>query len=183
MITTLLVSSPSAARGALHEGVWALLRDVDDEFVPRLSSRSDTVSTVPSVDTTLAAYVDALRMESWIVASDSAGVVGVVSFVSGYCQPPLERWAPSAYVTTVAVTGARRRQGVATAMYEKLIIGAREAGLPWVTTRTWSTNTSHLGLLRQLGFREVMRMSADREPGVDTVYLARPIGREQGREP
>lgn len=183
MISTEVIWSPGDASSVFSDGVWKLLRAVDDEFVPRLSSRTDTVATGSGVGGAIAVYMDAVRSESWVVATESSVVVGVASFLAGYRQPPLEQWAPSAYVTTIAVVKERRRQGIATAMYAELARAAERAGLSWVTTRTWSTNASHLGVLRRLEFEEVVSISAQRGPGVDTVYLARLVRASTGARP
>jgi hypothetical protein len=41
---------------------------------------------------------------------------------------------------------------------------------PYATTRTWSTNASHLDLLDELGFDLIKRVEDDRGDGIDTVY-------------
>lgn len=39
-----------------------------------------------------------------------------------------------------------------------------------VTTRTWSTNHSHIHVLMKLGFELVKKIDNSRGEGVDTVY-------------
>ena len=154
-----------------------LLTAADTEFVPPLSARTGTLDQQLGPAKASAAgvesYLAALGQQSLLAAYDHARVIAFMSYRPGHVvqvagHDPL---GPLAYVTTVVVAPSARRRGLARAMYETLL--AELDGGP-VATRTWSGNTAHLNLLADLGFDEVIRLTDDRGPGVDTVYLARP---------
>jgi ribosomal protein S18 acetylase RimI-like enzyme len=42
-----------------------------------------------------------------------------------------------------------------------------------IFTRTWSTNTAHISILKKYNFREIHRIENDRGEGIDTVYFSR----------
>jgi ribosomal protein S18 acetylase RimI-like enzyme len=179
-ITT--VDARSASQIQRHQ-VLGLLREVDHEFFPPLSSRTGTLSleAVPvPVDPAsgLAMYLHAMLDESWLLARRDEQVVGVLSYLVDHVEPTLERQSPSLYVTTIAVARGWRGSGVGTALYDALFVQAGLAGAPWITTRTWSTNEQHIRLLVTRGFDEVARRP--RLGFVDSVYLAR---RVSGRRP
>lgn len=165
-----------------QQRVLAVLREVDDEFVPPLSARADTVSLPLSgsaaplragSEVGVEAYFTAMQHESWLLARVSAAVVGVLSYVPGHVEPALAGHSPSHHVTTIAVARRCRGAGVATALYDALDAEARRASVLWVSTRTWSTNRGHLRLLGARRFHEVVR--SPRGWGVDSVYLARHV--------
>jgi len=118
-------------------------------------------------------YLDAMRDEAWLLAGKNKKVVGVLSYLVGHVEPVLEGYAPSLYVTTIAVSGSCRGSGLATALYNALYAQARQSDVRWITTRTWSTNVGHMRLLYGQGYTEVARQV--RDSFVDSVYLARPV--------
>jgi ribosomal protein S18 acetylase RimI-like enzyme len=161
------------AQPQLVGSVRHLLATVDREFVPPLSSRSDTVSMEsPASKPGLDAYLEAMREELWLLAQRGGAVVGLLSFRHALANRPLAAYAPSLYATTLAVAPAARRTGVARTLYDALERQALERRVPYVTTRTWSTNTSHLRLLDERGFVVVDRTPDDRGGGIGTLYLA-----------
>ena len=152
-----------------------LLAAVDNEFLPSLSSRSDTESTAIvafSNGNGPAAYLNAMRRECWLIAFDGDAVVGLLSFRSGYEDTSLDAKSPSLHATTVAVAPGARRMGVARTMYDSFEQLARDRHVPYVTVRTWTTNTAHLLLLKARGWREVAHLPDDRDDGIGTVYLS-----------
>lgn len=175
MITTEVALFPEEAPQRVHSAVWELLQQVDSEFVPPLSSRRDTLSMTPTSGNSLADYFRAMSHESWVVAALDGLIIGFVSFVVGQDPPALSNSSPSAYATTVVVSRAHRHCGAALSMYAELKQVTRAAGLRYVTTRTWSTNDSHLRLLYRLGFEVVFRVGDERTAGIDSIYLALPV--------
>lgn len=177
MIEVKEVSSPSEAPVAVQQAVRHLLSEVDKEFVPSLSCRPDTLSTHrPASGRAISgstSYFDAMRQESWLIALDSGSVVGLLSFISGHRDLSLVHWSPTAYVTTVAVARPYRQAGLASTLYRKLNLVAVSEGLPYIVTRTWSTNESHIRVLLATGFFEVLRLQDDRAMGIDTLYFGR----------
>ena len=47
--------------------------------------------------------------------------------------------------------------------------------LPFLTTRTWSTNGSHIHILTSLGFEVSERVVNHHGEGIDTVYFGKAI--------
>ena len=151
---------------ALVPGLERLLLEVDNDFLPPLSSRSSATQRsfgcgyYPSMN--VRPYLESLLGQRLVTASDGSGLVGFLS------------WAPSddggAYVSTIATSRRLRGSGVGRGLYEafEAACDARVA-----TLRTWSTNWTHLRLLRELGYEEVSRIANHRGAGVDTVCLSK----------
>lgn len=178
-MTRVVRALSEAHKSAVRTGVRALLVEVDAEFLPQLSARTDTLSMVPRTEPGkpgASAYLEAMGFEHWLVALCGESVVGLISFTSTNRHPVLAPWSPSLYATTVAVSPHARCLGVGTALYDEFEGVARQWGLPFLTTRTWTTNDDHLRLLSARGFRRVIELPHDREPHVGTVYLAYSVG-------
>lgn len=154
--------------------IYRLLDVADDEFVPPLSSREGTTQTDgldEARNDALEEYYEQCLEQSFVLASDGDDVHGFLSFRPDYDVEAVRPYAPSAYVSTIIVDPDRRREGYARAMYHELLTGVpAEVEEPYVTTRTWGTNDSHLRLLDELGFELLTRLEDDRGEGIDTVY-------------
>lgn len=170
--------------------MWELLRDADASFIPPLSARNSTVQQqlggndaddLADVDVRgPLVYFESLRSQNFFLARDGHGaVIAFMSFRTGYTLPAADRCERYHYVTTVIVDPRHRRQGITRRMYELLIAEAAAHG-EGVATRTWSTNDAHLALLETIDFTVVIRRPDDRGTGIDTVYLARELGRSEG---
>jgi len=181
-----LVEPGASAPPDVHQGVRELLAEVDREFVPALSARADTLllpsgrgpggglgrgpgagPSEPSLDR----YLQAMESEAWLGARDD-DVVGLLSFLARHEDPHLASWSPSLYVTTLAVRRHARHTGIGAALYDALEQVARERGVRYLATRTWSTNVAHLRILRARGFADADRVDGGRGAGIDTLYLA-----------
>lgn len=167
--------------GRFSDGVRRLLVASDDEFVPPLSAREGTTqrdgladaSDADSVDRSIDAYHSQCVSQHLIVCHDGGDLRGFMSFRDGYRTPELDGFQPSNYVSTIVVAPEHRRRGVAREMYERILSELpSKIQSPYVTTRTWSTNRSHLSLLEELGFENVATLPDDRGDGIDTVYYA-----------
>lgn len=157
------------------DAVWRLLCRVDREFVPALSGRESTItkklvgggeSAQPE------AYFAAVRQQHAILAHLDDRLAGLMSFRVREEESLLHAYSPATYISTVAVTPEARRMGIARAMYEHIARLPAEIASPFITTRTWSTNDTHIPLLVSLGYREVVRLPDHRGVGIDTVYYA-----------
>ncbi len=158
-----------------------LIAAVDEEFLPPLSARMDTLALAhPAGQSTagLEAYLQALEREQWLLALDGEDLVGLLSFIPQHEDVTVSDYSPAAYVTTIAVKQCVRRAGIGMALYARLREDALERGTRYLLTRTWSTNASHLRLLSRLGFRQVGSVRDQRALGVDTVYLASEVARD-----
>lgn len=163
------------ASPTIERAVHQLLVSVDEEFLPPLSARHDTRSRArveAGAGRDLGRYLGAMRNESWLVAFDGERVIGLLSFTDRPDEAALLAWTPSLYITTIAVAAEMRRAGVGNALYDNLEAIANEREVPYLTTRTWTTNASHLRLLRSRGFIKVAEQPHDRAAGLGTVYLA-----------
>ncbi|RQG91810.1 GNAT family N-acetyltransferase [Natrarchaeobius chitinivorans] len=179
MTTVEYVSDPDR----YSEAIKRLLVVVDDEFVPPLSAREGTTQrsglsdaereTNAEVSEAIETYHEACLEQHLILCHDDGELAGFMSFRDGYETPELGSFQPSNYVSTIAVDPEFRREGLARRMYGTILSDLpEEITSPYVSTRTWSSNESHLSLLAELGFQEVETIPDDRGDGVDTVYYA-----------
>jgi len=155
-----------------------LLVEVDNEFVPPLSCRSDTtnkgfaaVSGCNGPDE----YVRQTLSRPCLVAFRDDQFAGFMALLPRHHDPYLNIGDLCIYVVTVATRRQYRGQGVARQLYEALFGLAPEFASPFVATRTWNTNASHIALLEKLGFQQVNRLRDDRGCGIDTLYFARSL--------
>lgn len=166
-----------------EDAIWNLLELADEEFVPPLSARTGTRQRNGLDDGSgedLTTYFEACLDHEFIVAKKDDVVIGFLSFHDGYEIEELNGYVPSNYVSTVIVHPDHRRKGYARRLYEHLFDALPSAyRQPYVTTRTWGTNDSHIALLEDFGFDCLERIYDDRGPGIDTVYF----GRETTTEP
>ena len=160
-----------------EDAIWRLLEIADDEFVPPLSSRTGTEQRRGLDEQSgddLSTFYEACLDHEFLLAEKNEEVVGFLSFHDGYEIEELRGYRPSNYVSTVVVHPEHRRNGYARRLYEHLFEALPPASQqPYVTTRTWGTNDSHIALLEAFGFDRVVRVPDDRGPGIDTVYFGR----------
>lgn len=170
MVTVEYVATPRA----YGEAIQRLLEAAEDEFVPPLSAREGTTQTSgldEQRNDALEDYYEQCIDQSFILAHDGEAVVGFLSFRQDYAIEELGDYSPSAYVSTIIVDPAHRREGYARRMYRTLLTDVPDdVQEPYVTTRTWDSNVRHLQLLDELGFELLTRIEDDRGEGIDTVY-------------
>lgn len=161
--------------GPYEDMAWELIKAADAEFVPPLSDRNSTVQQKLSGLETLhhgpVVYFDVLKKQKNIIATEDGQVLGFMSVIPDHEVALNEGSVAANYVSTVVTDRAKRKHGVARALYLKLF---EMSELP-VITRTWSTNYAHIGLLNKLKFDNVMTLKDDRGAGIDTVYYERNI--------
>ncbi len=145
----------------MYDSVVDLLSSVDDEFHPPLSERDKAEENGGGVE----GYVEATLDQHLLLASVEGRETGLMLYrredVPGVDDG-------SVYVETIAVKPGYQGTGVGRQMYDKLFDLYPASS---ISTKTWESNNSHLGLLESFGFREVHRIPDDRRGGVDTVYL------------
>lgn len=166
----------------LRAPIIELLTEADEEFVPPLSSRTSTTQvfgdgerSAAQVGEGVEPYFEGLTGQSLIACTDDGGTLaGLMSFRPGFEHESFLA-NPSAYISTIIVRKSQRRQGLTMAMYGTILDpdfvtkAAPQAGS--VSTRTWSSNTDHLGILERLGFELVEEIPNDRGPGIATLYF------------
>lgn len=173
--------APGALEAVERDVLLAALVAVADEFVPPLTVRRSTTQrdlkghdpSRPHEIGVGAYFAEMLDQHTLLVPGPRGELVAFCSFRVGLEHPAMATVGPCTYVSTIAVLREHRRSGLARQLYAGLFALDVVRDLP-VALRTWSTNTGHLGLLAALGFEVVTRLSDDRGPGIDTVYLARP---------
>jgi ribosomal protein S18 acetylase RimI-like enzyme len=154
--------------------VWDLLCECDYEFVPPLSKRDSFYDVGACSQGSVAEphlYFDELQHQSFLLARVDNEIAGFMSFRKGYACAELSEASPCNYVTTLCVGSGWRRRGVAKALYDFML--EHYNGMLPVATRTWSTNTGHIYLIRKLGFKLVTHLPDHRGEGIDTLYYAK----------
>lgn len=155
------------------QDIWALLVAADAEFVPPLSSRTQTTQTALSGGEAGASprqYFLGLLQQSFLLTEENGRVVGFLSFRPAYRFEKNGMDFVCNYISTIIVAKSHRKQGLTSKMYGKLF---EISGKTPIVTRTWSENAAHIALLHKLQFREILRIPDDRGPGIDTVYFLR----------
>ena len=154
------------------EGIKTLLERYDQEFVPPLSSRTSTTQAdlQPGNETGngIDDYFAEISRQSAIVAFEGEKVVAFLSFKKDYiCEHIPNKFLPNLYISTIIVDRAHRHKGVAGKLYELLI---KRFPKRHIFVRTWSTNRSHIRILRSCGFHEHCVLYNDRGENIDTNY-------------
>ncbi|MGI8647545.1 MAG: GNAT family N-acetyltransferase [Mycobacteriales bacterium] len=160
-----------------------LLVEVDNEFVPPLSCRSSTTTkdfVAVSDSDGPGEYVRQTLSQPCLVAFRDDALAGFMRLHLRHHNSDLNIGDLCTFVRTVVTSHRYRRQGVATQLYETLFKLAPECASPFVATRTWNENTSHIALLEKLGFQQVNRLQDDRGCGIDSLYFARPCALPAG---
>lgn len=168
----------------LHPRKWKgeikeILVEANHEFVPPIETPPEEMKSEDVRKDgryTIDGYVEEALKNKLILALKGEELVGFLEFIHGYESPNLRGYCPCNYEFTVVVRRNHRREGIGTDMYKKVLYGLPESlRLPYVVTRTWSTNLAHINLLEKLGFRKVKQIDKDRVGGVHTVYFAKEI--------
>lgn len=153
------------------EQVWQLLRRYDQSFIPPLSSRENTyqsnLAQLTQQTNEPREYFAALKDQSFLLATVDLTVVGFMSFRPNELCVELDDEERTTYITTIIVDEAQRGRGITSSFYS--IVG-KYTDDKTITTRTWSTNFSHIRILDKFGFQEVRRIKDARGQGIDTVY-------------
>ena len=169
----------ACAPAPVRRAVRALLVEADDEFTPPLSARDPeaglSVGARAEAGRTPDVYWRAIQNHALLTARCDGEAAGVMSFVEGRVMPALDLTA-TVYLGTLITAKAARGRGVARSLYAALFAHARALDPRGrLVTRTWSTNHTHLPLLRKLGFEEAKRLPGDRGAGIDTIYFVSPL--------
>lgn len=174
MRVSLRLVEPGAVDKPARSGVRALLAAADDEFLPAISARVDTM-TLPDGTARLGfgvdAYAAALANEEWILAEILGSVVGVISYRRDHLDRRLPDVIRCTYVTTLIVRRDQRRRGIGRSLY--LALSRSLCPTDLIGVQTWSANQGHLELLHALGFVLAATEVDARGPGLDTVLFVR----------
>ncbi|MCM3726798.1 hypothetical protein M3226_13975 [Neobacillus cucumis] len=165
------------------EAVWEILCESDNEFFPPLSARGSTFQSVLQHEVNHEdlphSYYEEIINQPLILAlsKESGKTVGFMTFKHNYSCSELKGFSPSNYITTICVTKSARNQRI-TRQFYKMIQSEQipsQFRMPFLSTRTWSTNSSHLHILETLGFEVSTRLIDHRGQGIDTIYFAKKV--------
>lgn len=166
-----------AKNNEMAENIKMLLIKYTNEFYPPLSSREGTtqtkeLSTCDSVG--IDNYYSQIINQHFIVAKKNEQIIGFISFIHDYSSEIIQNYSPANYITTVIVEKEYRRKGIASMLYKKLIMDTpSHLKMKNLVTRTWSTNNSHIELLKRLNFSELCILKKHRGNEIDTVYYGK----------
>ncbi len=171
-----LYSGLNGAPLNIQQSVWSLLWAADAEFIPALSTRhgpSDTIldSAGKAQEEGPVEYFGEMSKQPLVMALSKGYVVGFMSYKTNYEVPEIKEKV-QAYVSTIVVDPVARGQKITERFYQHLFNelqnGKKDAPL-LVATRTWSTNFSHLTILKRLGFDCVFCEKGGRGKNIDTL--------------
>lgn len=163
--------------------VWEILCECDQEFIPSLSARESSFQNnlqlegISNQEVIPKSYYKEMIKQHFILAVDQQNgkVVGFMTFKSDYQCEELNNYSPSVYITTICVTKEYRNKNITRKFYELVqsdqIIAS--VNMPNVTTRTWSSNHSHIHILETIGFEVSERLPDHRGVGIDTIYFGK----------
>jgi len=156
---------------AYQDDVWELLCASDKEFVPPLSERNSTTQQSFSGDEVNkrgpVTYYQQMLQQEFILAVENEKVIGFLSFIPDHSLQVKGKEFECDYVSTIVVSSGFRGHGIAWKMYHTLFENRKGKNF---ATRTWSTNYSHIHLLKKMGFELVALLPNERGDGIDTVY-------------
>lgn len=167
------------------KSVYNLLIECDKEFVPPLSTRNTTTQVNFNLGCLLSDlcpyeyWINILKQQNILAIVDDF-IVGIMSFRFNYkfdeaFDINIPKDALNNYVSTICVNKDYRKYGIAGKLYNYI-----ENNLPnkyksdYVSTRTWSTNKSHINLLYKYSYSLAYTIANDREydgTKLDTLYF------------
>ena len=151
------------------EQIRKLLEEVNEEFVPPLSTRTNSTDNSLSMRKEgrgIDPYYQSIKSQENILALEGDRVLGLLSFVREFPFKD-KKWV---YVSTIAVRKQYRNLGLGKGLYSYLL---NLFPSDPILTRTWTGNDAHTNLLTALGFKEVERMKDHRGKGIDTIYFGK----------
>jgi ribosomal protein S18 acetylase RimI-like enzyme len=168
-----------------------LLIKHDNDFVPPLSFREDATRAIADMklhETDIVPYFETILAQKNIIALHDNKIIAFLSFQHNYENHfPFSTVAKEGdvinYISTIIVEKEFRRLLVANRLYEFI-----EHSLPndmssqCVSTRTWSTNESHIKLLAKRDYELTCTMHKDRRTSVgllDSIYFCKRITANQ----
>jgi len=160
-----------------------ILYEIDYEFIPPLSYRNSTTFTF-GTETTAdhdkpEDYLRNMLSQAIILSKKKLDnqITGFMSYIPNY-SIELEngRNIMGYYITTVGVTKGWRGHGITNQFYKMIEeIVKKQTKSNYVATRTWSTNKTHIKILTDLGYKNVLTIENDRGNGIHTVFYAKEI--------
>ena len=158
-------------------GVWDLLVECDNDFVPSLSQRgkesigaySDKRNIAPSE-----CYLS-IAHDHFIFALDKNGhVVGFTCFKSKQLDSPWGNDGIGNFVELTCVARSHRGKGIAQMLYAYLENELpADVSLPYIARCPWSSNIVQRHLYTKFGYDLVGEVYNQRGPGIHTLYYGK----------
>lgn len=169
--------------------LWKILLEIDYEFIPPLSFRDSTTFSFDdeTKDTSVPQqYFDALLEQQIIISKRKSNdsVTGFMSYKPSYIVKSEKEYSTSGkplsleshYITTIGVTKGARGNGITRMFYKEIEKEVCKSKLNnHISTRTWSTNQTHIRILESLGYKKIIEIENDRGAGIHTVYFAKEV--------
>jgi len=163
--------------------IWEILCECDHDFVPHLSARESSYQSSfqdeESKNVLPQTYYEVMIKQHFLMAIDeqTRKLAGFMTFKSNYDCEELKHASPSNYITTICIKKDYRNKGITRQFYQMIEsdLIPENVRMPYLSTRTWSLNLSHLHLLDSFGFTLAMRLPNHRGPGIDTVYYSKKV--------
>jgi ribosomal protein S18 acetylase RimI-like enzyme len=143
--------------------LMGLLLTVDQSFVPPLSARHPDMDRVQALEKHISP--DTVCLYYFVFRASC--LIGLAVIISDTVMD----FAPNRVFThlqLIAIHPIFQKLGIGKYIYNELIMDSNGQDL---STKTWSTNESHIKLAASFGLYECRRVLGARELGVDTVYL------------
>ena len=155
--------------------VWEIVKKSDNDFIPPLSARTDTVHKFSDhkevqnakKEEVLAKFFYELKKESFVLILNDGKIEGFMSFIKEYPLKIDQGTIICDYITIIIIDPNCRNKGYTQKMYYEILTARKEKK---IATRTWSTNNSHMNILDKLGFKLIQRDINDRGENIDSVY-------------
>lgn len=161
--------------------IWNILCEIDYEFIPPLSYRDSTTFTFNSdtiEENKPVTYFNNLMKQEILISRNNTNenITGFMSYIPNYTIEHNNINIDCHYITTIGVTKGERGNGITNSFYRLIEEKVRKSNLNNViATRTWSTNKTHIKILINMGYKQIILIKNDRGKGVHTVYFAKEL--------
>ena len=148
--------------------IFELLQNSDNDFIPPLSARADTVHKFNEKQNgSLVKFYEEIIKENFLLLLNNGKVEGFFSFIKDHYLELKEQIIFCDYITIILINSKVRNKGYTKKMYNAFLNQRKGRN---VATRTWSLNYAHLHILDSLGFKLVQTDKDDRGVNIDSVY-------------
>jgi aspartate/glutamate racemase/ribosomal protein S18 acetylase RimI-like enzyme len=184
----ILLENDSAKKN-IEQELRIILHEIDYEFIPPLSYRNSTTFSF-GVNTSNynnpEYYLQNILKQEIIVCRKKTNnqIIGFMSYIPNhYIKYKNKSNILCHYITTIGVTKGERGHGITNHFYRMIeeIVNKYTIN-DFVATRTWSTNRTHINILIDLGYKNILTIKNDRGNGIHTVYFAKEIIRNKNEE-
>ncbi len=164
---------PGPLPDKFQKPLYELLCQCAGEFYPPLNDRKGVMDTMLQSGLHTSdgpqSYFQAMIQQEHILIYEKDILVAFLSFQKHY------RWqnCPQTgfYISTLAVDKRFRGQGLLHKLYDALDTRAVQKDVPFIVTRTWSTNYAQFTTLKKHQYEILHTIENDRGAGVGTVYF------------